>query len=143
MVKKAKYGSVRRFGPRYGRTTKEKVDAIEAMQRKKHKCPYCTHVQVKRIAAGIWQCKKCEVKFASKAYSVAKQSKKKDQHVQETNPYLFLEEESEDQNNKDTEEKGVKYKDAVEPEKPDQGQEIEQEENQVTEPTQAASEEGL
>jgi len=60
----------KRFGARYGRKTKKKVSQIEIMQRSKHKCPYCNKEGVKRIAAGIWQCAKCEAKFAGKAYTI-------------------------------------------------------------------------
>ena len=72
MVKKATYGSVRRLGSRYGRTVRFKLGKIESEQRKKHKCPYCNFVKVKRISAGVWQCRKCNAKFASRAYTVAK-----------------------------------------------------------------------
>jgi len=41
-------------------------------QRKLHKCPYCNKIKVKRVALGIWQCKKCNAKFAGKAYSISK-----------------------------------------------------------------------
>ncbi|MBR9683371.1 50S ribosomal protein L37ae [Candidatus Woesearchaeota archaeon] len=59
----------KRFGARYGRRPKKKFAQIETEQRAKHKCPYCNKDAVKRIAAGIWQCRKCDVKFAGKAYS--------------------------------------------------------------------------
>ena len=60
----------KRFGARYGRKTKKKFAQVEKQHRGSHKCPYCSKVGVKRVAAGIWQCAKCEVKFAGKAYSV-------------------------------------------------------------------------
>ncbi|MFQ5474987.1 MAG: 50S ribosomal protein L37ae [Candidatus Nanoarchaeia archaeon] len=60
---------MKRYGVRYGRTTKNKVGKIEAGYRKKNKCPYCNYLAIKRLAAGIWTCKKCGVKFAAKAYS--------------------------------------------------------------------------
>jgi len=63
-------GSTKRFGPRYGRRTKKKFDNIESEQRKKHKCPYCNKLDVRRIAIGIWQCHKCDAKFAGKAYTL-------------------------------------------------------------------------
>jgi len=65
-------GSIKRFGARYGRTVKHKFARIEIQQRAKYKCPYCNYLGVKRSAAGIWQCKKCNSKFASRAYNVAK-----------------------------------------------------------------------
>jgi len=67
-----KLGSVKRFGARYGRRTKEKLAKIEAIQKGKHKCPYCHALRVKRLSAGIWHCKKCGAKFTGKAYSLKK-----------------------------------------------------------------------
>ena len=74
MVKRATYGSVRRLGSRYGRTLRFKLGKIEAEQSKKHKCPYCNYVKVRRISVGIWHCKKCGAKFTNKAYTVGKVS---------------------------------------------------------------------
>ncbi|MFH1174326.1 MAG: 50S ribosomal protein L37ae [archaeon] len=67
-----KHPAMKRFGARYGRTVKEKFGKIEAEQRKKHLCPYCRKTQVKRVAAGIWHCRKCDTKFTSRAYSLVK-----------------------------------------------------------------------
>jgi len=74
MAETEKYKSTKRFGARYGRRLKERFGKIEAMQRKKQKCPYCSAPKVKRIAVGIWECRKCGVKFAGKAYSVDKKT---------------------------------------------------------------------
>lgn len=60
----------KRFGARYGRKTKVKFAQVEKKQRATWKCPYCNKTAVKRLAAGIWQCNKCEAKFAGKAYTV-------------------------------------------------------------------------
>jgi large subunit ribosomal protein L37Ae len=65
-------GTTKRFGPRYGRKLKQIFGKIEEQQRKLHKCPYCNKVAVKRQAAGIWQCRKCDKKFTGKAYTVTK-----------------------------------------------------------------------
>lgn len=70
-----KFGSVNRFGTRYGRTPKARFGEIEHEQRKFHKCPYCSNVKVKRISAGIWQCRKCNIKFTGKAYTLAVKKK--------------------------------------------------------------------
>jgi len=59
----------KRFGARYGRRTKEKFGQVEVIQRVKHKCPYCQKTAVKRLAMGIWQCRKCMKKWAGKAYT--------------------------------------------------------------------------
>ncbi|HJX06081.1 MAG TPA: 50S ribosomal protein L37ae [Candidatus Nanoarchaeia archaeon] len=72
MVKRATYGSVRRLGSRYGRTVRFKLGKIESEQRKKHKCPYCSYVKVRRITAGIWKCGKCGATFTNKAYTIGK-----------------------------------------------------------------------
>lgn len=70
MATKEKLGSKKRFGARYGRKTKNKFARIENEHRKLHKCPYCNKVKVKRLAMGIWFCKKCKAKFAGKAYTI-------------------------------------------------------------------------
>jgi large subunit ribosomal protein L37Ae len=62
--------TTKRFGARYGRKTKKKFGQIEKIQRAKHKCPHCNKQGVKRLAMGIWQCAKCDVKFAGKAYTL-------------------------------------------------------------------------
>ncbi len=72
MAEKGKYKSTKRFGARYGRRLKERFGKIEKEQRKKQKCPYCSADRVKRIAVGIWECRKCNTKFTGKAYSVSK-----------------------------------------------------------------------
>ncbi|MBS3101036.1 50S ribosomal protein L37ae [Candidatus Woesearchaeota archaeon] len=72
MKEEEKLGSVKRFGARYGRKTKLKFSKVEYEQRRLHKCPYCSKTAVKRVAVGIWHCRKCNAKFAGKAYSVSK-----------------------------------------------------------------------
>ena len=64
-----KIGSAGRFGTRYGKTVRQKVSAVEKHQRIKHKCPHCHKFGVKRLAAGIYFCKKCDTKFTGKAYT--------------------------------------------------------------------------
>lgn len=72
MAETEKFGSIRRFGARYGTKVKHRFGEIEKQQRKKHKCPYCSAQKVKRIAVGIWYCSKCKTKFSGKAYSIGK-----------------------------------------------------------------------
>lgn len=69
MAKKIGMKSVKRFGVRYGRTVKHKLAKIERQYNKESKCPYCKYVGIRRIAAGIWHCTKCGVKFTAKAYN--------------------------------------------------------------------------
>jgi len=81
MASKKSSGSAKRFGARYGRKLREKYSLVESHHRMAHKCPECARDKVKRIAAGIWQCKHCNAKIAGKAYTierkkpVAKQAK--------------------------------------------------------------------
>ena len=56
------------LGPRYGRKIRARVAEIAKRQRAKHSCPSCGGATVKRISAGVYQCKKCDVKFTSGAY---------------------------------------------------------------------------
>lgn len=69
MAKKTNLGSAKRFGPRYGRRNKEKLAVLEIQHRGRHKCPFCNYIKLKRFSVGIWQCEKCNAKFAGKAYS--------------------------------------------------------------------------
>ena len=70
MTKTKKVGSTGRFGARYGIIIRRKVGDVEKVQKSWFKCPSCNAKRVKRISTGIWQCRKCQVKFASKAYSM-------------------------------------------------------------------------
>lgn len=70
--KKTEYGSVKRFGPRYGRTLKRKTGKIEQMKNASYECPACHYKKVHRETKGVWLCDKCGAKFSSKAYTVAK-----------------------------------------------------------------------
>ena len=65
----AKAGTAGRFGARYGVVVRNRVKSIEAHQKAKHECPQCHHMSVKRISAGIWECRHCGNKFAAAAYS--------------------------------------------------------------------------
>ena len=69
--KEKSLGSGKRFGVRYGRSLKQTFAQIEKEHRKLHVCPYCAYTQVKRLSAGIWQCRKCNAKFTGKAYTLS------------------------------------------------------------------------
>jgi large subunit ribosomal protein L37Ae len=62
-------GSIKRFGARYGRTVKHKLAKAEAPLKKFQVCPFCKALKVKRVSAGVWQCRKCGAKYAGKAYT--------------------------------------------------------------------------
>ena len=61
-------GSTGRFGSRYGKRLRTLTLQIESKQRQKQVCPSCSRPQVKRLAAGIFECGKCHVKFTGDAY---------------------------------------------------------------------------
>ncbi|MFH1473533.1 MAG: 50S ribosomal protein L37ae [Candidatus Aenigmatarchaeota archaeon] len=63
-----KVGSTGRYGVRYGTKGKKIIAKVEKKAREKRTCPYCERSVLKRIASGIWYCKKCKTKFAGGAY---------------------------------------------------------------------------
>lgn len=79
MAKHAK--GPKRYGTRYGKTIRRKLGEVEAMQKKLYECPECKQEKVKRLAAGIWQCRKCGIKFAGNAFSVSKKIKIKEEVI--------------------------------------------------------------
>ncbi|MFH1787150.1 MAG: 50S ribosomal protein L37ae [archaeon] len=66
MTKKVK--SAGRFGPRYGASVRRRVAEIEAVQKQKHVCPFCSFKRVSRTSTAIWECSKCGKKFAGGTY---------------------------------------------------------------------------
>ena len=69
MAKKVGLGPVKRFGARYGRTIKHKLAKIEREYKREQKCPFRHYEAVKRLAVGIWGCKKCSSIFTGRAYT--------------------------------------------------------------------------
>jgi large subunit ribosomal protein L37Ae len=63
-----KVGTAGRFGPRYGKTIRQRVIDVEKKQKGWHSCPYCKKPRVKRVSVGIWECKSCRHKFTGRAY---------------------------------------------------------------------------
>jgi len=57
-----------RFGSRYGKRIRQDVLKADKKAKAKYRCPSCSRTSVKRLSSGIWQCRKCNVKFASGAY---------------------------------------------------------------------------
>ena len=73
MTREAKKGTTRRFGARYGIKIRDKLEKVEALQKAKHKCPICCKIgSIRRLAAGIFTCKRCKNKFTGKAYYLSK-----------------------------------------------------------------------
>ncbi len=63
-----KVGRAGRFGPRYGTSVRRRVTEIERKQFKPHACPECLTGRLKRVSTSIWECRKCDHKFAGGAY---------------------------------------------------------------------------
>jgi len=61
-----------RYGVRYGVVVRKLTRDIEKTERARHECPTCHHQSVKRTASGIWECRRCDAKFAAASYSPAK-----------------------------------------------------------------------
>lgn len=86
MVEARKYNAVKRLGVRYGRKTRARVGIIESESLKKHLCPSCRTINVRRVSAGIWQCRKCSHKFTSRAYTVEKTPSVRDSQSVQNEP---------------------------------------------------------
>ena len=69
MGRTKKVGLTGRYGPRYGRGVKVEFEKIERKQKMTYICPSCKKTALKRLSAGIWQCKKCNTKFTGGAYT--------------------------------------------------------------------------
>ena len=65
-----KVGSAGRFSARYGRKIRANITEIEKRQKQKQRCPNCRRLTIKRLASGIYFCKKCNLKITGKAYTL-------------------------------------------------------------------------
>ncbi len=68
MARTKKVGSTGRFGARYGAKLRRRVLDIEKKRNEPNRCPSCATRALKRKAAGLWQCSKCDLLFAGGAY---------------------------------------------------------------------------
>jgi large subunit ribosomal protein L37Ae len=68
MANQGSTGSAGRFGARYGRVSRRRVSDIEGTMNDDHTCPDCGSEAVSRKGTGIWQCGKCDYKYAGGAY---------------------------------------------------------------------------
>ena len=64
-----KVGSAGRLGARYGVRARTRLKNVELQQKMKHICPKCGYRSVKRTSTSIWECRKCNNKFAGGAYT--------------------------------------------------------------------------
>jgi large subunit ribosomal protein L37Ae len=67
-MKVKKVGPAGSFGPRYGTAPRRRYAEVVAGMRVPHECPRCHVRAVKRLTVGVWNCRKCGVKFAGGAY---------------------------------------------------------------------------
>jgi len=63
-----KAGIAGRLGPRYGVRIRRRVQEVEELQKQRHPCPRCLARNVKRVASGVWKCRRCGLAFAGGAY---------------------------------------------------------------------------
>jgi large subunit ribosomal protein L37Ae len=68
MARTKKVGSTGRFGSRYGAKLRRRVLDIERRRHEPNRCPACATKALKRQAAGLWKCSKCDLLFAGGAY---------------------------------------------------------------------------
>jgi large subunit ribosomal protein L37Ae len=66
--KTLKAGVVGKLGPRYGVRIRRRVQEVEEVQKAWHQCPRCMATSVKRVSAGVWECRRCGLRFAGGAY---------------------------------------------------------------------------
>ncbi len=63
-----KVKSAGRFGSRYGVGIRKRLLKVEQKQKEAFECPSCGYKKVKREAAGIFACRKCQTRFSGGAY---------------------------------------------------------------------------
>jgi large subunit ribosomal protein L37Ae len=69
LPKTKKVGPTRGLGVRYGSTVRKRYVKVITELKKPHRCPNCGFVRVRRVSVGVWQCGKCEYKYAGGAYT--------------------------------------------------------------------------
>ncbi len=63
-----KVGAAGSMGPRYGVRARRRIRDVLERKSRWHVCPRCRHPSVKRVASGIWRCRRCDFTFAGGAY---------------------------------------------------------------------------
>lgn len=66
----AKKKSLKGLGARYGIKIRKEYTKIHLQLKAKRACPECGSRQFRRIAVGIWGCRKCGFKVAGTAYDI-------------------------------------------------------------------------
>lgn len=57
-----------RYGVRYGSRLRKRIREIDATAKGTHRCPRCRIFAVRKKSVGIWQCRKCDYKYAGGAW---------------------------------------------------------------------------
>jgi large subunit ribosomal protein L37Ae len=63
-----KVGNTGWMGPRYGIRIRRRVLSLDRSREAAAACPKCATVTVRRIASGVYECRRCGTQFASGAY---------------------------------------------------------------------------
>jgi len=69
MGRTKKVGLAGGFKARYGATVRKRYVEATVESRKRHSCPKCRNLTVKRQSIGIWSCGKCGFTFTGGAYT--------------------------------------------------------------------------
>ena len=67
-MKVKKVGPAGTFGARYGTVARRRYAEVISGMRVPHECPRCHVRAVRRLSVGVWNCRKCGVKFSGGAY---------------------------------------------------------------------------
>jgi large subunit ribosomal protein L37Ae len=63
-----KIGNTGWMGPRYGIRIRRRVLDIDTVKRARSACPQCATVTLRRVGSGVYECSRCQRRFASGAY---------------------------------------------------------------------------
>jgi large subunit ribosomal protein L37Ae len=63
-----KVGRTGWMGPRYGIRIRRRVLDIDTQKSARSACPKCSTVTIRRVASGVYECRRCGNRFASGAY---------------------------------------------------------------------------
>lgn len=66
--KKDSHAMTKGYGARYGVRVRKRIDSVLRKSRAQYQCPECRYMAVRRLSAGIWKCRHCELVFAGAAF---------------------------------------------------------------------------